>query len=184
MDGSELESPNLDRLRQRDPDAFARLVDQHQPLVLALAQSMGLHGADLDDAAAEVFDHVYRALPTFQARAQLRTWLYRIALRTLARFRHRLHRRSTNPLPPDLRDPAQPPPAQRLENAELHQRIWAAVASLDPRQAAAVELHYRQNWPLEQIADALECPVGTVKTLLFRARQSLRQTLNDQEITP
>ena len=73
-------------------------------------------------------------------------------------------------------------PDVRVETLETKERVWAAVAKLDPRQATAVELYYRREWPLEQIAATLECPVGTIKTLLFRAREQLRAVFTRQEI--
>ncbi len=177
MRETEREPPPLDRLRQRDEAAFTWLVNEHQSLVLALGQSLGLSGPDLDDAAAEVFAGIYQALPRFEGRSALRTWVYRIALRILTRFRQRA-RRNPAPLPPEgLSQRSEPPPGLRLEENEMNQRVWAAVARLDAKQAAVIELHYRQGWPLDQIAQALPCPVGTVKTLLFRARQRLRELL-------
>jgi RNA polymerase sigma-70 factor (ECF subfamily) len=172
--------PSLDRLRGCDPAAFEWLVNQHQPLVLMLGQSMGLFGMDLEDAAAEVFCNVYRALPKFEARSSLRSWIYRIAMRTLAHFRRRRRRQVIAALPEDVHDPTQPPPDQRLADGEIHDRIWAIVASLGAKEAAAVELYYRQGLSLEEVAETLGCPSGTVKTLLFRARQRLRQSLREK----
>jgi RNA polymerase sigma-70 factor (ECF subfamily) len=71
-------------------------------------------------------------------------------------------------------------PAERAERSEMHRRLWDAVAELEPRSCMAIELYYRQGLPLEEIAAALECPVGTVKTLLFRAREELRKALRDE----
>jgi RNA polymerase sigma-70 factor (ECF subfamily) len=63
-------------------------------------------------------------------------------------------------------------------------RIWAAIARLEPREAAAIQLYYREDWPLDEIAEALGCPVNTVKTLLFRGRERLRQRLKEKEERP
>lgn len=175
--------PGLESLRRRDDDAISWLVNEHQALVLGLAQSMGLRGADLEDAAAEVFAHVYRAVPGFRGDSQLRTWLYRIAVRTLSNWRQKARRNFTS-LTEEPHDPVSCGPAQLVENAERNQHIWAAVARLAPREAAAIDLHYRQGWPLEDIAAALNCPVGTVKTLLFRSRQRLRDMLAGEEDEP
>ncbi|MGE5609161.1 MAG: RNA polymerase sigma factor, partial [Bacillota bacterium] len=122
MDEREHGLPGLDRLRRQDPAAFEWLVDQHQSLVLMLGQSMGLFGMDLEDAAAEVFSNVYRALPKFEARSSLRSWIYRIAMRTLAHFRRRRRRQVIATLPEDIHDPAQAPPDQRLADGEIHDR--------------------------------------------------------------
>ncbi|HSV14083.1 MAG TPA: RNA polymerase sigma factor [Tepidisphaeraceae bacterium] len=179
---------DLERLKQQDARAFAELVAEHQAIILGLGQSLGLRGPDLDDAAAEAFAAVYRALPRFEARAQLGTWVYRIAYRVIVKARTKRRRHATVELPDE---PSATPaagdagPMQRAEQAETAVAVWSAVESLDERSATAVELYYRREWPLEKIADVLECPVGTVKTLLYRARERLRTLLSSQqEISP
>jgi RNA polymerase sigma-70 factor (ECF subfamily) len=178
---------DLTLLRRQDAAAFSRLVKQHQGLVLGLCQSMGLSRADADDAAAEAFAAVYRALPGFGGRSQVGTWVYQIAFRTILKVRRRYRRGETVPLGEE--DVAavggeSVGPESLWQDAETARAIWAAVAGLEPRQAAAVELFYRREWPVERIAAALECPVGTVKTLLFRARARLKEIFVRQEITP
>lgn len=177
-------SPNLELLRQGDTDAFADLVRHHQTLILALAQSMGFTGADLDDAAMEVFSAVFLALPKFEGRSTLQTWLYRIAIRTLGRLRQQRKREPALRVDEQTPEPARPAPSTRLEEAERRQKLWEAVASLDSRSAAAVELFYRQGWSISQIGGVLECPEGTVKTLLHRAREQLRQIVRPEECSP
>jgi RNA polymerase sigma-70 factor (ECF subfamily) len=157
-------------------------VQAYQDLVLALGQTLGFRSADLDDTAADVFAEVWLALPGFEGRSSLGTWIYRIAIRVF--IRRRRSAPTVTGLSHEIADDPQPPPSQRLEAEESRQRLWHAVAQLDPRSAAAVELYYRQGWPLAQIAEALECPQGTVKTLLFRARASLREALSSQEVLP
>jgi RNA polymerase sigma-70 factor (ECF subfamily) len=85
-------------------------------------------------------------------------------------------------LPEATVDPAACPPESDAQKRELHERLWAAVARLDPDQAAAVELFYRRGLPVAEVATVLEKPVGTVKTLLFRAREQLRQVLRVSEL--
>jgi RNA polymerase sigma-70 factor (ECF subfamily) len=177
---------DLDRLKKQDAHAFADLVAEHQATVLGLGQSLGLRGADLDDAAAEAFAAVYRALPKFEARAQLGTWVYSIAYRVIVKARAKRKRHPTVELPDEPATPAASDggPVQRAEQAETAAAVWSAVESLDERSATAVELYYRREWPLERIAEVLHCPVGTVKTLLYRARERLRTLLSKQEMYP
>ena len=117
----------------QDVAAFARLVREHQPIVLGLCQSMGLRGADIDDAAAEAFAAVYRALPGFRGDAALSTWVYRIALRRILRVRQKFAAAGQAELP-DLPDTRTPLPGSLLAEAELQQKLWDAVAA---RGAAA-----------------------------------------------
>jgi RNA polymerase sigma factor (sigma-70 family) len=168
-------------LLQGDSQAFALIVDEHQQMILALAQSMGFKGLDRDEAVADVFAQIYLALPKFKGRSNLSTWIYRIALRTLAKLRLRRHRHSQSVPSDQTPDFRQTLPDQRLQTTELQTKLWDAVAALDARSAAAVELFYRQNWPLEKIAGVLECSVGAAKTILFRAREQLRQKLKPEQ---
>jgi RNA polymerase sigma-70 factor (ECF subfamily) len=167
----------LAALRRQDSAAFSQLVATHQRMVLGLAQSMGLRGADLEDAAAEAFAAVYRALPKFESRSAISTWVYRIACRTFWRMRERRDAAPTTALDVDLVDARHVTPLEQAAASEQEQLIWGAVAALEPRQAMAVELHYRRGFAVEQIAVVMECPEGTIKTLLFRARERLRQRL-------
>ena len=165
------EQPDVPLLRRQDPQAFARLVRDHERIVLGLGQARGLRGANLEDAAADVFSSVWRALPRFEGRSSLGTWVYRIACRTIDKHRSRDTRFQIRTLTSDPPDPVKRPD-HRTEEAERDELIWELVASLEPRQSMAVELFYRRGWPIEQIAQTMECPSGTVKTLLFRAGRS------------
>jgi RNA polymerase sigma-70 factor (ECF subfamily) len=168
---------DLSALIRQDATAFTALVAEFEPIVAGLAQSLGLAGADIDEAVADVFVNIYRALPGFDGRSQLRTWIYRIACRRIIKARTQLRRHTAVPLDPAVCDANQSGPGARLEEQETNRQVWQAVAQLEPRQALAVELYYRRQMPLEEVAEAIECRVGTVKTLLFRARNRLRHLL-------
>ena len=173
-----LDEPTLAALRRQESGAFSRLVETHQRIVLGLGQSMGLRGADLEDAAAEAFAAVYRALPKFEARSSISTWVYQIACRTFWRMRERRDANPTAALEVDIADRRHLSPPDRAAATEEQEVLWSAVAGLEPRQAMAVELHYRRGFAVEEIAAVMECPEGTIKTLLFRARERLRQRLS------
>ncbi len=177
------DSRELGLLRQQDADAFARLVATYQGVVLGVGQSLGLAGADLDDAAAEAFAAIYRALPTFEGRSELGTWVYRIAFRTILKTRRR-YRQGAAAILDDRPDHRQLSPDTAVCRDEANDLIWKVVALLEPRQAMVIELYYRRDWSVEQIAAAIECPVGTVKTLLSRARQRLREVLSRKGLKP
>jgi len=72
-------------------------------------------------------------------------------------------------------------PGAVVETAETNEAVWKAVARLDPDQAIAVELFYRRGMGVEEVASVMEKPAGTVKTLLFRARERLRTLLKTLE---
>ena len=176
------ENLDLDALRRGSSGEFARLVKLHQPIVLGLCQAMGLRGADCDDAAAEVFVAVFRSIGNFEGRSAVGTWVYRIACRVIPKVRHKYRRRTSENLDEAHEDAAQASPLEQSSQNESHQRIWDAVASLEDRSALIVEMHYRRGLSMEEIGTIMQCPPGTVKTLLFRARQRLKVILGQEEI--
>jgi RNA polymerase sigma-70 factor (ECF subfamily) len=175
---------DVGRLRQQDVEEFARFVSAHQQLVLGLCQTLGLAPADCDDAAAETFAMAYRALPKFRAESQLSTWLYRIAYRTAVKVRKRYPKKpSTAELAELAADQHAGIVSAAVEQEETAAAVWHAVSELDPEQAAAVEFFYRRGMAVDEVARVMEKPVGTVKTLLFRARERLRHLLTPLEET-
>jgi len=163
---------NLELLRRSDAGEFTRFVHQHEVLVLGLCQSLGLNATDCDDAAAETFAVAYSGLKNFRGDAELSTWLYRIAWRMAMKVRRRY------PAVPEDRgertDASMQAPLDAAATRETHEAVWRAVAALEPEQAAAVELYYRRGMSVEEIAAIMEKPAGSIKTLLFRARERLR----------
>jgi RNA polymerase sigma-70 factor (ECF subfamily) len=169
---------DIERLRKQDSAEFTRFVRRHEKLVLGLAQSLGLSAADCEDAAAETFAVAYRALPSFRGESELSTWVYRIAYRTIVKVRHRYREMTAVP---EQTAAAVAGPEQEAVQRESDAAVWNAVAKLDPDQAVAVELFYRRQMSVEEIAGVMEKPVGTVKTLLFRGRERLRVLLKPLE---
>jgi len=164
-------------LRRQHAGAFAELVRENQIAIIGLSQAMGLRGADLEDAVAEAFAEVYLALPGYQGRSAVSTWVYRIAIRVIWRYRRnqRQQRRSLELQPSPVQSPSA---AELAQTKDVGQVLWNAVSQLEPRQSAAVELYYRQGRSIDEIAERLECPPGTIKTLLHRARAALRKMLD------
>jgi RNA polymerase sigma-70 factor (ECF subfamily) len=176
------DAAHIAALRGQDVAAFSDLVRGNEPLVVGLCQAMGLNGPDREDAAAEAFAEVYRSLPSYEGRSKVSTWVYRIAYRVVLRIR--TERRRLRHAELNERTTADPSPssAELVEERDNSQRIWAAVAQLEPRQAAAVELYYRRDCSVDEIAERLACPPGTIKTLLHRARATLKETLKGEVV--
>ncbi|HVX85405.1 MAG TPA: sigma-70 family RNA polymerase sigma factor [Phycisphaerae bacterium] len=169
------EQVDLTALRQLDLDAFRHFVATYQHLVLGLGQTLGLGPADRDDLAAETFAVAYRMLPTFRGDSKLSTWVYKIAYRTALKVRQRYPRRGGGEMP-EVEGPATPA-GEDMETRETTEAIWSAVARLDPEQAAAIDMFYRRGLSVEQVAEAMAKPEGTIKTLLFRGRERLKTLL-------
>jgi RNA polymerase sigma-70 factor, ECF subfamily len=178
-----IEAKELPALRRQSPAAFARFVAEHAPRVAGLAKTMGLSAAETDDASAETFAAAYAGLPKFDGRASVSTWLYRIAYRQALRLRERRQRQQSRDA---AVDPQQLPAAAdtAAEDREQAAVLWELTQQLEPRQAAAVDLFYRQGRSVLEIAGVLDCPENTVKTLLSRARQKLKIACEAKGVTP
>ncbi len=181
MDLSADEKLDLSLLRRQDAREFARFVGVYQRFVLGMAKSLGLSGADCEDAAAETFAIAYRALPKFRGEAQLSTWLYRIGYRTALKVRHRYP--PVSAAAEEVGESAELRPEEQALAEESNAAVWRAVARLEGDQAIAVELFYRRQMSVDEVAAVMEKPEGTVKTLLFRARERLRMLLKPLEVS-
>jgi RNA polymerase sigma factor (sigma-70 family) len=153
-----------------DRGAFAMLVHRHQGALRAFLRRLcGGDGARADDLAQEAFVRAWGALDSFRGGARFSTWLHRIAFNLYLSDRNRAQARTLT-LPPDLGLPDG-------ERSATRQQLERALTRLSPPEQAAVSLMYGQGATQEEIADLLDCPVGTVKTHLARGKQKLREWL-------
>lgn len=179
----------VERVQHGDPDAFEALVRRYQHRVYNHAIRMVRHPDDAADLTQEVFLKVYASLERFRGQASFQTWLYRVTA-NLCVDRHRSGRRSpqvTSSLdaPTETEDgeveAAIPDwdlnPEQSALTAELRQEVQTAVLALSDKLRAVVVMHDLQGLSYEEIAEALEIPLGTVKSRLFNARAELRERL-------
>lgn len=151
--------------------ALAAILQAYGRKVFGLAYSFVRNREAAEDVAQEVFIRVWRALPSFDARASLATWIYTIARNTsLSALRDR--RRQVQ-----LEDPAAVletlPAAGCVESSAEQAALARLVDELPDRQRQVVLLYYLQEHSHEEVASMLAMPVGTVKTLLHRARARL-----------
>lgn len=175
-----------------DVDRYAELVDRYQEPALKLAFSLLGNYEDAKDVSQEAFLSAYRALARFRGQAKFSTWLFRIVINECKdAFKHR----SRRPMvvasvgPPDgveedeatlfvvdVDDPAAGP-REQLAQRELAERLAAAIGRLPMKQRTAFVLHRLHGLALEDAAAVMRCRVGTVKSHVFRATESLRQQL-------
>ena len=157
-------------ITQDDHDAFAELVRLHQSAVRRFLQRLTGNDRDrADDLAQEVFWRAYRHLATFEARGRFLSWLFRIAFQVFVSDR-RTRRLQLEPLSPTLESPV-----DEVEGALNRLTVDQLMMTLAPGERAAIVLHYQHGMSHPEIADALELPLGTVKTLIRRGRHALQQ---------
>jgi RNA polymerase sigma-70 factor (ECF subfamily) len=185
--GDEEERRLVAGCRAQDPVAFRAFVVRHQKMVFALLSRMLGHGPEVEDLAQETFVRAYRAFPTFDpaGRARPSTWLLTIATRLAldSKKKKRAEVRSIDE--PDergrpLEGKITATPESALESRQLGRAIAEAALALPDDQRAALILAELHGLSLEEIAEALEVPVNTAKTRLFRAREKMRAALGGE----
>jgi len=161
-------------------DAIRQLVERFQPEVFGLCVRILHHRHDAEDVTQEVFLRVFRSLRRWDADRPLKPWIMGIAVN---RCRTWLAQRARRPESVDyLQDTAPSPPPD--DSAELLREIRAAVDGLRPDYRAVFVLFHEQGQAYEEIAQALERPVGTIKTWLHRARLEVLEQLQRRGMVP
>ncbi|HLE77943.1 MAG TPA: sigma-70 family RNA polymerase sigma factor [bacterium] len=161
-----------------EESAFTALVIKYREAVYRIARRMLRSHEEASDVAQEVFIRVHRALPRFEARSSLKTWLYRITV-NLSLDRSA---RGSRYVLSGLRELGWEPvsdqdPAATAVGKELGRMIRAAVDALPPRQRAMMQLRLYQDLPYAEIARVMGCAEGTVKATMFAAMAKLRKSL-------
>ncbi len=170
------------RVRQGDAESFEQLLSKYRTPLVHYFTRMVADRALAEDLAQEAFLRVYRARERYQAEAKFTTWLYRIATRlALNALRDRRAKAATSN---DLEQrPAREAACrdlsieQQLMESDRQRLIRKAVEALPDNQRAAVILHKYQEADYRQISKVLEVSESAVKSLLFRAYQNLRVSL-------
>jgi len=167
--------------KRGEESAFTALVIKYRETVYRIARRMVANHEDGADVTQEVFIRVHRALPRFDGRAQLRTWLYRITVNLCLDFQERRRRHAWVDLDEVVQEaPAEAGPVAQVEAGALRQAVARAVESLPPRQRAMVGLRLYQDLPYDEIARICGCSEGTVKATMFAALRKLRGLLAEE----
>ncbi len=173
------------RVRDGDADSFEILLDRHRRPVVNYLYRMVRNQAVAEELAQEVFLRVYRARNRYEPTAKFTTWLYRIttrlALNSLRDGRREKWQQSLDAAKEDrqaleVADLRRNREQELVEDTRL-QEVRHAIASLPEKQRAAVLMHKYQELDYSQIANVLDCSVSAVKSLLFRAYETLRERL-------
>jgi RNA polymerase sigma-70 factor, ECF subfamily len=173
----------VERCRSGDEGAFQELVDRYKDLVFALIVRTIQDRSQAEDLAQEVFLRVHRGLPYFRGEARLSTWIYRIVANVCLQDRSRAKPTvSLDAMDVDGRRTVALPSTKdrQFGDLELRDRLEKAIARLPANYRLLVAAHYLRGVQYEDLAEALELPLGTVKTQLHRAKQQLRRLLNTE----
>jgi len=171
-------------VRQGDPSSFGLLLERHRGPIIHFFYRMVQNQAVAEELAQEVFLRVYRSRGSYEPTAKFTTWLFRIATHLgLNWIRDGRNERWHDSLDRDADGIARQVPdrARNVEQELLYQarlgEVRRAIENLPSKQRAAVMMHKYEELEYAQIADVLRCSESAVKSLLFRAYESLRARL-------
>jgi RNA polymerase sigma-70 factor (ECF subfamily) len=183
----------IERTQRGDRQAFDDLIRKHEKRAYQYAFRLTSNPEEAGDVVADAFVRVFSALHNFKGQSAFTTWLYRILTNCFLDMRKREKSRPTTSLEAALvtdegdlerqvEDDA-PSPHMEAEKSERERAVEKAVLQLPEYQRAMITMYHVENLSYEEIADALDLPIGTVKSRLNRARLSLRELLiGDEEL--
>jgi RNA polymerase sigma-70 factor (ECF subfamily) len=174
------------RVQKGERGAFDLLVLRYQHKVIKLVARLLRDQAEAEDVAQEAFVKAYRALGSFRGDSAFYTWLYRIAVNTA---RNTMASRQRRPLDyeAELSESEQSVVESRMRHGdtpeaavlsdEIHQTVNGAIEALPEDLRTAIILREVEGLSYEEIAEAMDCPVGTVRSRIFRAREAIDRSL-------
>ena len=175
------------RVQRGDKSAFDFLVIKYQHKIIQLVNRYVKDPSEAQDVAQEAFIKAYRALGNFRGDSAFYTWLYRIAINTAKNYLVSRSRRSAD-YQVDIQDAealenapqlqGMGTPERLLLNQEIIDTIKTAIDKLPEEMRTAIMLREFEGMSYEEIAEAMDCPVGTVRSRIFRAREAIDNKLN------
>ncbi len=167
-------------------NAFNLLVTRHQNKVMNIVARYVKNSGDVADVTQEAFIKAYRALPNFRGESAFYTWLYRIAVNSAKNYLTSQGRKppasDVDAQEADFYDGSEAlkenaSPENKLLSDELQAKLFATIESLPDDLRAAITLREIDGLSYEEIADVMECPVGTVRSRIFRAREAIDKVI-------
>ena len=183
MSDRETDQALVERVQAGDKQAFGLLVTKYQRKLLRLVSRIVKDPAEAEDVAQEAFIKAYRALATFRGESAFYTWLYRIGVNTAKNWLAANGRRMYAST--DIRDDDDEPvnegdllpdvetPERMLMTKQIGDTVNAAMEELPDELRTAVTLREIEGLSYEDIAQVMDCPIGTVRSRIFRAREAI-----------
>lgn len=186
MGEREVDQALVERVQKGDKRAFDILVQKYQHRIIKLIARFVRNADDVQDVAQEAFIKAYRALKNFRGDSAFYTWMYRIAINTAKNHLVAAGRRATDSAV-DAQEAEQyesgdwlreyATPEHELLATEINKVITDTISDLPDDLKEAITLREMENLSYEEIADVMECPIGTVRSRIFRAREAIDKQL-------
>ena len=187
MSDRDIDQQLVERAQRGDKHAFELLVTKYQRKLIRLLSRFIRDAAEVEDVAQEAFIKAYRALPNFRGDSAFYTWLYRIGINTAKNYLVAMGRRAPTSTAMDAEE------AEELGESELLQDVNTPENQMMSRQVAetvnqtleklpeelrtAITLREMEGLSYEEIASIMSCPIGTVRSRIFRAREAIAEQL-------
>jgi len=187
MTDREIDQQLVERAQRGDKQAFGLLVAKYQRKLMRLLSRLIRDSAEVEDVAQESFIKAYRALPSFRGDSAFYTWLYRIGINTAKNYLVSQGRRAPTTTEFDseeaetfeegeqLRDINTP--ERLLMSKQIGETVDAALDDLPDELRTAIVLRELEGLSYEEIAGIMDCPIGTVRSRIFRAREAIAERL-------
>jgi RNA polymerase sigma-70 factor (ECF subfamily) len=186
MSEAQVDELLVERVQKGDRHAFDLLINKYQHRIVSLVGRYVADPAEAMDVAQEAFIKAYRAIDRFRGDSAFYTWLYRIAINTAKNW---LVARKRRPPATDIdaadaeqydiesRLKEQGTPENELLREEIKRTVFETISALPDDLRTAIMLREIEGMSYEDIATTMECPIGTVRSRIFRAREAIDQKL-------
>jgi RNA polymerase sigma-70 factor (ECF subfamily) len=187
MSDREIDQQLVERVQRGDKAAFDLLVSKYQRKIFRLLSRLIRDSAEIEDVAQEAFVKAYRALPNFRGESAFYTWLYRIAINTAKNYLVSQGRRAPTTTENEIEDAETfddgeylrdlNTPDSMLLTKQVAEAVNRAIDQLPEDLRTAIVLRELEGLSYEEIAESMNCPIGTVRSRIFRAREAIAEEL-------
>jgi RNA polymerase sigma-70 factor (ECF subfamily) len=187
MSDRDIDQQLVERVQRGDKAAFDLLVSKYQRKIFRLLSRLIRDPTEIEDVAQEAFIKAYRALPNFRGESAFYTWLYRIAINTAKNYLVSLGRRAPTTTEAEIEDAETfddgdhlrdlNTPDSMLLTKQVAEAVNRAIDQLPEDLRTAIVLRELEGLSYEEIAESMRCPIGTVRSRIFRAREAIAMEL-------
>jgi RNA polymerase sigma-70 factor, ECF subfamily len=187
MSDREIDRQLVARAQQGDRQAFNLLVEKYQRKLARLLSRFIRDPAEVEDVTQEAFIKAYRALPAFRGDSAFYTWLYRIGINTAKNYLMAMGRRAPTSTEVEAEDAEGLEEGEQLRDIntpesvllsnEIAETVNSTIERLPEELRRAIQMREIEGMSYEDIAQAMDCPIGTVRSRIFRAREAIAEQL-------